>query len=101
MLSGIGDGLADVMGHALNFLSLNLDQGMKIYASVRKVSSTSTERGRKGLENPTKFSCQTTARSQKRLFIVLGLTNLLRVRKTVSRVGGNKRAERTEALSKL
>ncbi|CAM9877744.1 unnamed protein product [Scytosiphon promiscuus] len=36
MLSGIGDGLADVMGHALNFLSLNLDQGMKIYDSVRK-----------------------------------------------------------------
>ncbi|CAM9361361.1 unnamed protein product, partial [Ectocarpus sp. 12 AP-2014] len=34
MLSGIGDGLADVMTHALNFVSLNMHQGMRMYRTV-------------------------------------------------------------------
>ncbi|CAM9396635.1 unnamed protein product [Pylaiella littoralis] len=36
MLSDIGDGLADVMTHALNFVSLNVEQGMKMYSTVCK-----------------------------------------------------------------
>ncbi|CAN0284943.1 unnamed protein product [Ectocarpus sp. 6 AP-2014] len=34
MLSGIGDGLADVMTHALNFVSLSIHQGMRMYRTV-------------------------------------------------------------------
>lgn len=37
MLSGIGDGLAEVMTHALDCLSLDMDQGVRMYAAVLKV----------------------------------------------------------------
>lgn len=41
MLSSIGDGLADVMTHALDFISLDVEQGLRMYATVLKVSAIS------------------------------------------------------------
>lgn len=38
MLSGIGDGLAEVMAHALDFISLDIEQGLKTYTTIVKVS---------------------------------------------------------------
>lgn len=40
MLSGIGDGLAEVMAHALDFVSLDVEQGVKTYTTIVKVSVT-------------------------------------------------------------
>lgn len=37
MLSVVGDGHADVMAHALNFVSLTVEQGMRMYTAVRAV----------------------------------------------------------------
>ena len=37
MLSGIGDGLAEVMAHALDFVSLDVEQGVKTYMTIVKV----------------------------------------------------------------
>ena len=38
MLSDIGDGLAEVMAHALDFISLDVEQGLKTYTTIVKVS---------------------------------------------------------------
>lgn len=40
MLAGIGDGLAEVMSHALGFISLGMEQGLTMYTAVLKVHTS-------------------------------------------------------------
>lgn len=42
MLSTVGDGHTDVLAHALSFVSLNVEQGMRMYTTVRRVREPQT-----------------------------------------------------------
>lgn len=40
MLMGIGDGVTEVITHALDYVSLDIEQGLRVYSAVLKVTMT-------------------------------------------------------------
>lgn len=40
MLMGIGEGVTEVITHALNYVSLDMEQGFRVYSAVLKVILT-------------------------------------------------------------